>query len=166
METWLSGRKRRFAKSVMGSNPSAGSNPVVSARFIGIQLPCIAIFRTSPWFHRGFFIASSPARNMAVGTRKSSSGNHRPEVVCKFCRLSPKLLPAFRLIVHAIREMDCSSCVSKQQNCIREFARLRGPANHEKCQAWQPASDETFISCSRARQRKFRKLLTWVAFSI
>ena len=32
LETWLSGRKRRFAKSVMGSNPSAGSNPVVSAR--------------------------------------------------------------------------------------------------------------------------------------
>jgi hypothetical protein len=30
-ERWLSGRKRRFAKSVKGSNPSAGSNPVLSA---------------------------------------------------------------------------------------------------------------------------------------
>lgn len=30
-ERWLSGRKRRFAKSVRGSNPSAGSNPVLSA---------------------------------------------------------------------------------------------------------------------------------------
>ena len=30
-ERWLSGRKRRFAKSVKGSNPSAGSNPVRSA---------------------------------------------------------------------------------------------------------------------------------------
>ena len=31
MERWLSGRKRRFAKSVNGSNRSAGSNPVRSA---------------------------------------------------------------------------------------------------------------------------------------
>ena len=31
LERWLSGRKRRFAKSVKGSNPSAGSNPVRSA---------------------------------------------------------------------------------------------------------------------------------------
>lgn len=30
-EEWQSGRMRRFAKSVMGSNPSAGSNPVSSA---------------------------------------------------------------------------------------------------------------------------------------
>ena len=30
-ERWLSGRKRRFAKSVNGSNRSAGSNPVRSA---------------------------------------------------------------------------------------------------------------------------------------
>jgi hypothetical protein len=33
-ERWLSGRKRRFAKSVKGSNPSAGSNPVLSACFL------------------------------------------------------------------------------------------------------------------------------------
>jgi hypothetical protein len=31
LERWLSGRKRRFAKSVKGLNPSAGSNPVLSA---------------------------------------------------------------------------------------------------------------------------------------
>jgi hypothetical protein len=30
-ERWLSGRKRRFAKSVTGLFPSAGSNPVLSA---------------------------------------------------------------------------------------------------------------------------------------
>src|SRR5262249_24714463 len=30
---WLSGRKRRFAKPVYGSNRTAGSNPVLSVKF-------------------------------------------------------------------------------------------------------------------------------------
>ena len=38
-ERWLSGRKRRFAKSVKGSNPSAGSNPVRSAYEINPKKP-------------------------------------------------------------------------------------------------------------------------------
>ena len=37
-EWWLSGRKRRFAKSVTRATGSAGSNPVHSARFSDLSL--------------------------------------------------------------------------------------------------------------------------------
>ena len=53
-EEWQSGRMRRFAKSVMGSNPSAGSNPVSSAQTGGMLLQVIAGNRISPCHGRGF----------------------------------------------------------------------------------------------------------------
>src|SRR5438132_12363080 len=35
-ERWLSGRKHRFAKAAWGSNPTAGSNPALSAQVDGV----------------------------------------------------------------------------------------------------------------------------------
>ena len=54
-ERWLSGRKRRFAKSVTGSNWSAGSNPVLSALFVHARrkLLCLNNLR------RACFVCSS-----------------------------------------------------------------------------------------------------------
>ena len=37
LERWLSGRKHRFAKAAKGSNPSAGSNPALSAPGAGFS---------------------------------------------------------------------------------------------------------------------------------
>jgi hypothetical protein len=45
---------RRFAKSVMGSFPSAGSNPVSSAHLGGNLLAVITQNRKSPCYGRGF----------------------------------------------------------------------------------------------------------------
>src|SRR5690606_26466428 len=53
-EWWLSGRKRRFAKPMYGSNRTAGSNPVLSARHSGTVRKSDALLSRSPCHHKGF----------------------------------------------------------------------------------------------------------------